>query len=893
MLLALLQLACNGPNGPAPACLDGEIVDGEVCVPAACGVGTWGHIPLVEGTIFVDAASASGGDGAEGTPFQTLQDGLEAASDGGFVAVASGSYAGPFDAPKTDAAVTVAGRCADLVELDGGGAEDTPGFAVAGGWNILDFRLMDVTVTNGGYIGVFVEEANAVLEGVSLSGNALAGAGALGQGASLDLVDCTIDASHADDTYGIIAGDGATVSLDRVSVTGAALVGIYLEDTEAQGVDVSVLNTRGDADADSGFGIATLGGGAFSCERCLVEGALNTGVFVLGGSLSLADSQVRDVGVGALGTGFGVYGYSETSVSLVGVTVAGCAGAGLTFSGGAAKLVDVDVSDITLDNFGTGYGLASELADINIANLDVTNVASAGMLSSGGSVTASGVHITGAGENGINIQTGASLDAEDCHVSDSVGDGFAIIDATATLTACSVQDPIGAADGLGGRGISAQDGGVVTVTDSWVSGGVGAGVIATGEGSRAVLVNTDVRDGVLNSAEYGVGVQAEDGASVTVDGGRIEGNMALGAAVLQGGATLALADCVVVGTLANGAVGGYGVEIDSGGSATLVRTSVEDSVGVGVFVAGVADIDASTITGTRSATNGDPAKGLEVAPAGTVTMSGTTIDDTEGVGVLAIGEDATLEIQDSTISETLRPRSLGIGAGLMSEYSARVNAVGLTVVGTEGPGLYVSAAGEVACSGCTLSLNTFAGALAAGGVLTLSGTTIEGTSADASVGGGLGAYTVGENTLTLTDSLIGPHPYAAVWLDGAGSYDLQGNTLHGSTGTDDGLFGYAIYAQLGIAAWDGANGLNVGETTFQGGPEVAVMLHGATATFAENTWQGTATDVRQQLCEGILPLEVTELDDAPVTVICPEGNALVPYDLVFDTLYLSSVEPAP
>jgi hypothetical protein len=41
LLLALLITACNTDPEPV-TCAEGELLDGDTCVPEACGTGTWG-----------------------------------------------------------------------------------------------------------------------------------------------------------------------------------------------------------------------------------------------------------------------------------------------------------------------------------------------------------------------------------------------------------------------------------------------------------------------------------------------------------------------------------------------------------------------------------------------------------------------------------------------------------------------------------------------------------------------------------------------------------------------------------------------------------------------------------------------------------------------------------
>ena len=77
-------------------CDRGEIRDhAGNCVPAACGYSNWGDLDTTETTVYVDASAETGGDGSIDAPFDTIQQGADAAGDagGGLVAVAAGTYA--------------------------------------------------------------------------------------------------------------------------------------------------------------------------------------------------------------------------------------------------------------------------------------------------------------------------------------------------------------------------------------------------------------------------------------------------------------------------------------------------------------------------------------------------------------------------------------------------------------------------------------------------------------------------------------------------------------------------------------------------------------------------------------------------------------------------------
>ncbi len=124
MVLLSLLLACSGsapsspsPSAETPGCDEGELHDGETCVPEACGMTPWGD---VEGTIFVDEAAAEGGDGTEAAPFQTIGAAVAVAGTDDVVAVAAGTYKEKL--ALTDRDLTLAGRCSALVTLQDPGS---------------------------------------------------------------------------------------------------------------------------------------------------------------------------------------------------------------------------------------------------------------------------------------------------------------------------------------------------------------------------------------------------------------------------------------------------------------------------------------------------------------------------------------------------------------------------------------------------------------------------------------------------------------------------------------------------------------------------------------------------------------------------------------------------
>ena len=91
LFLSLLLSACGTDPEPV-SCVQGELLDGDACVPEICGTGTWGELETGSDTIYVDGSAESGGDGSKDRPFTVIQEGLDVQGTDGMVAVAAGTY---------------------------------------------------------------------------------------------------------------------------------------------------------------------------------------------------------------------------------------------------------------------------------------------------------------------------------------------------------------------------------------------------------------------------------------------------------------------------------------------------------------------------------------------------------------------------------------------------------------------------------------------------------------------------------------------------------------------------------------------------------------------------------------------------------------------------------
>ena len=248
------------------------------------------------------------------------------------------------------------------------------------------------------------------------------------------------------------------------------------------------------------------------------------------------------------------------------------------------------------------------------------------------------------------------------------------------------------------------------------------------------------------------------------------------------------------------------------------------------------------------------------------------------MGVLADGYGTRVTLVDTIIRDTRTASVTRGGIGVDVQAQAVVIGEGLTIEGTDGPGVYVVTQGEFACDRCALTGNGFAGVVVLDGGVTLVDGAVDGSRGDASSGGGVGIYASGHygpTSLSLDGvSLVG-NRYAAVWLDGDGEYRLESSTLEGGAGVSFGsaiLHGNAVFATGGVTAGDGTQGLSLAGSTLSG-CRTAVLLHGASAALAGTVFTGNALDLQQQACATVdLP---TGLEAAASSAICPDRWQLV------------------
>ncbi len=1001
MLLALLLSACasNEPTpDPVTTCAGGEVLDGETCVPEACGAGTWGNLPVDGNTVYVNVEAVESGDGSGSAPLTSIQAGVDLAGErgGGLVALAAGTYVEVVAMGSGHDGVTLAGRCRELVTMDGSEGDDQPAIEIIGERKTPEIGIEGVTVTGGTYSGMWVQaamvsvsasdvrqnavagiiaaEAEVTLDDVGaydsqpslggdwgrgidvepgaaltatrciVQGNTEVGVFASGAGTLVELVDTRIlDTSPSPDGsggHGVEVNGGAALTATGCTVQGNTELGVLASDagTAVDLVDTAILDTSPSPDGNGGRGIGVQAGAALTATGCTVQGNTDVGVLAwdAGTVVDLVDTEVLDTFPrpdGNSGRGVGVQ--AGAALTATGCTVQGNSEIGVFASGAdtVVELADTRILDTSPGSDGRG-GQGVEVEDgaaLTATRCTVQGNTELGVLASDPGTVVELVETEildtsaspdGAGGRGLGVQDGAALTARGCTVKGNTDIGvFASGAGTVVeLVDTGILDTAATPGGTGGHGVEANDGAALTATACTVEGNTALGVLASDGGTVVELVNTSVLHTASSpDGSGGRGVEVSDGAALAASGCTVQGNAEIGVLVVSAGTVVELVDTRILDTAPNqDGKGGHGVEVDDGATLTATGCTVQGNTELGVFASGAGTVVELVDTGildTSPSPDGDGGRGVVVQEGAALTATGCAVGGNTDVGVYAASAGTVVRFVDTRILDTRRGRISGLALGAMAQDGAMVMGTDSEISGTEGPGLYVVSGGWAELDGVPLTGNTFAGAVVLDGSATLTASAITDTHPDAEWGGGIGVYAsdrFGSGTLTVTDSTIGPHDYAAIWLDGSGTYDIEGNTVSGSGGVvseSHTLHGNALFAENGATAWDGATGLLLTDNTFSAASGIGVLLDDSSAMLVDNTWSGNGTDLRQQLCDGpdhvhgpvvgedgtvsmddAVPLTADDLLGIPVAIVCPASNVLTAYDLEFTTLYLPAIE---
>jgi len=469
-------------------------------------------------------------------------------------------------------------------------------------------------------------------------------------------------------------------------------------------------------------------------------------------------------------------------------------------------------------------------------------------------VTIRGGSTTGTGA-GIYLEDGAgnssSLTLTNCKVTGNIADssnstpkeyggGIAANNGNITLINTQVSDNqvVGANDWGGGIGVGTGGTDNVTLINSTITGntaGSAGGGLCMAEGGQGYLkiTGSTISDNTLTGANYGGGgVFDESIRVVTITGSSIINNTS----VLDGGGV----DGTSIITLTGDTISGNrSTQGNGGGLAILNGTllTVQDCaiVGNSAFLSG----------GGLSANNNTSTVIAGSTISDNVAAGENDITKDLGGGGISMVEGGGITISNCTVDDNFA--SAGPGGGLLADGTQRISYswFGGNVAATDGGA--IASGGGMQISMTTIkdnqAENGMGGAIDAGFGAILFNDTLESNSAEGAIGAGGAIYSPIEGSLTITNCLLlanGATGNGGAIDDENGSFSISGSEFTGNTSA---RIGGAIYFATNFAAafTISSSTFNENQAGQRGGAFFCQDFDGA-PRFTNDTFAGNAAD---------------------------------------------------
>lgn len=280
---------------------------------------------------------------------------------------------------------------------------------------------------------------------------------------------------------------------------------------------------------------------------------------------------------------------------------------------------------------------------------------------------------------GVAVTTGATGVVEDVRIADCVGVGLIVLDHATVKARGLAIERTRAADGhllpaLALQVLVAAD---VELAGVRLSDNEGLGLVAAGDVDlRAVGVLVE-RSAPPPTFEFAYGALVGDGARAELLATVLRENTVAGIQADGAATRVQCSDLLVERTRAHVSaplLPGTGINVQRGARVTLQRARIQGSEGAGVSVltSGRLSAEGLLVDGTTQLPAFPGHAVAVVGDASRVTLTGSRLEDNEGVGVLA-GEGARARLLGVTIEDTAQVEGEGLGTGVMATTDSTVN----------------------------------------------------------------------------------------------------------------------------------------------------------------------------------------------------------------------------
>ena len=509
----------------------------------------------------------------------------------------------------------------------------------------------------------FRDSAAGTLSGVVVEQAERGGLLATGEGTSVVIEECVVRHSLPDASgtrgQGVVADEGANVSILSTVVEDNCEIGVNVpgEGTQVAMVRTVVKDTKVDSQGVGGFGVVVGWGSKLTISGGLLLDNKEAGMFAYGTGTEAALSGTLVVGTGETN--------SETS------------GNGLVVGSGARLTARYSLVE---DNCRTGVAVSEAGAEGVLDRCVIRETRS---------------DSKGNWGRGVHVETGGTLSLQRSLLEDNREIGISLqAIKSALIESTVVRETTANAAGEAGYGVQAFGGGQVTIIDSLVDGNTEGGLAYTDVGTDVSMERTIVRNTLPDLAgQYGYGVQAKSGARLSLLQCAFEANVEV-AVSLTGADTTATVDGTVVRDTLPNANGEFGVGLEAweGAQVTVLESVFERNA----YVAVSADdpgtsvtLDTSVVRDTAPGAAAEGGRGIEASDGSDLVLLSSLLERNQGAALFTAGGGTRVTIDRTVVRDTAPDAQGKYGRGLEAIHGCEVTVAGSVFDGNCGVGVLV------------------------------------------------------------------------------------------------------------------------------------------------------------------------------------------------------------